>query len=33
MIEISKIRNLALPNIEEDDYEKIGRITSKFTSK
>lgn len=30
MIEISKIRNLALPNIEEDDYEKIGRITSKI---
>lgn len=30
MIEVSKIRNLALPNIEQDDYEKIGRIASKI---
>jgi hypothetical protein len=30
MIEVSKIRNLALPNIDQDDYEKIGRITSRI---
>lgn len=29
MVEVSKVRNVALPNIEQDDYEKIGRIASK----